>query len=110
MFEEKEFSSTSDKTKWVEIMDILHMSSEESGGENTIVTHPLPWLTEEVKLFIKKSLDDAMQICRNDTTGQASVENKSSWGSIIEARDRPNGSLLTELYSIIAIQNSTSNH
>lgn len=52
MFEEKEFSSTSDKTKWVEIMDILHMSSEESGGENTIVTHPLPWLTEEVKLFI----------------------------------------------------------
>ena len=53
MFEETEFSSKSEKTKWAEVMDLSYMSSEESGGENTIVIHPLPWLTEEVDLFKK---------------------------------------------------------
>ena len=57
MFQDQKLSA-SDKKKWAEIMDISYVSSEESEGENTIVVHPLPWLTEEVNSF-KKSLDDA---------------------------------------------------
>ena len=33
------------------MFDILYMSSEESEDKNTIAAYPLPWLTEEVKLF-----------------------------------------------------------
>ena len=88
MFEETEFSSKSEKTKWAEVMDLSYMSSEESGGENTIVIHPLPWLTEEVDLF-KKGLDDARYTA---LTPQAKRQMKTRVTGESSSRDRPNGS------------------
>jgi aspartate carbamoyltransferase catalytic subunit len=36
------------KAKWLKGMDNVYMSSEESGGEDTIIVHPLPWRTKYV--------------------------------------------------------------
>jgi len=64
------------------------MSSEESAGENTIVVHPLPWLTEEVKLF-KKSLDDARY---SALTPQAKRQMKTRETGENSSRGKPDGS------------------
>ena len=86
MFQETKLSAN-DK-KWIEIMDISYMSSEESEGENSIVVHPLPWLTDEVNSF-KKSLDDARHAAM---TPQAKRQLKTRVTGEVSSRDRPNGS------------------
>ena len=88
MFDQKEFSSTTEKRKWAELMDISYMSSEESEGEDTIIIRPLAWLTEEVNQF-KKSLDDARYSAQ---TPQAKRQMKKRTTGDNSLREKPSGS------------------
>ncbi len=54
------YASEEEKEKWLSIIRMEMMSSEESAddeGEDVIVIHPLPWLSAEVTAF-KQKLDE----------------------------------------------------
>ena len=60
MLEKATFSTSQEKQDWSQIMKIDVMSSEESGeegGEEVIVSRPLPWLSANVTQFFRQ-LDD----------------------------------------------------
>ena len=42
------------KVKWLTVMKNEYMSSEESGPEDTIIVHPLPWRTAYVNKMFEK--------------------------------------------------------
>lgn len=43
--------------KWVEVLKLEYMSSEDSEEENTLVVRPIPWLSKKVEEF-KAKLDE----------------------------------------------------
>ena len=48
------YKSKDEKEKWMSVMKLEVMSSDESGeddGDEIIMVHPLPWLSAEVVAF-----------------------------------------------------------
>ena len=48
------YKSEDEKEKWMSVMKLEVMSSDESGeddGDEIIMVHPLPWLPAEVVVF-----------------------------------------------------------
>ena len=48
------YKSEDEKEKWMSVMKLEVMSSDESGeddGDEIIMVHPLPWLSAEVLAF-----------------------------------------------------------
>ena len=57
------YRSEEEKDKWLSVMKVEVMSSDESDeddGEEVIVVHPLPWLSAEVAAF-KQQIDDEIK-------------------------------------------------
>ena len=46
--------SEDQRAKWLKVMDNVYMSSEESGEDDTMLVHPLPWRTECVNQMFKR--------------------------------------------------------
>ena len=50
----EDYINEGQKAKWLKVMGNVYMSSEESGGEDTIIVHPLPWRTEYVNQMFQR--------------------------------------------------------
>ena len=56
-FNQIDFKSPEIKHQYGELMQLQYMSSEESGEDDMIMTHPLSWLSPKATKFISR-LDD----------------------------------------------------
>ena len=69
------YKNEEERDKWMSVMKIEAMSSDESGiddDEDVIVVHPLPWISSEVDSF-KNKLDQAIL---NEKSSQARRQTK----------------------------------
>ena len=74
-----------ERKKFVEILDLNYMSSEESEGENTLKAKPLPWLTTTANQF-KKTLDKEKEKQQNS---QSKRQTKQKITGEVSDRERP---------------------
>ena len=50
----EDYINEGQKAKWLKVMGNVYMSSDENGGEDTIIVHPLPWRTEYVNQMFQR--------------------------------------------------------
>jgi len=73
--------------KWVEVLKLEYMSSEDYGEENTLVVRPIPWLCKKVEEF-KATLDDQRL---KDMSAQSRRQAKEKVRGAPSTRPRPSG-------------------
>ena len=75
------------REKWLKVMVNEMMSSEESGDEDKVVVHPLPWRTDYVnKMFYKI---DSYCIARKSPQARRQIKERAS--GFLSTRVAPSG-------------------
>ena len=87
------YRNDDDKKKWLDVLNISIMSSDDSdedNGEDVIIVHPLPWLASEVVAF-KSKMDEEIN---NEKTSQARRQTKRRVIGVPSLRPEPPNDVL----------------
>ena len=73
------------RQKWLTVMVNEMMSSEESGSEDRVVVHPLPWRSE----YVNKMFRTIDSYCKARKSAQAKRQTKKRAGGLFSSRTPP---------------------